>query len=270
MKNKTSVNVRSDVSLEYLFRHVALLVNILDLLFCFTFYGRFFINQFASFCFLFQMISECAHQTFTFDGRCFTTCPERTFIVPEKVSAGIAGSKGLSLRKRAANIDEFDNLHDIIDRTESLVKNRAIMSGSTQKLCGSCHESCLKCNGPLDSDCVLCDSNYNQIIIGSNISCALNNQTLSGSLLLKNIEHELKNYSLLKIVLVCLFVGILFVITCISIYLLRQKHKFDKNLSSERDRNFSGKYSYNQLQSEEILFTKLPNTPQLNDSDVDD
>lgn len=210
-----------------------------------------------------KLISECTHQTFTFDGRCYNTCPERTFIVPEKISTGKAGSKGLSLRKRGANNDEFDNLQDIIGRTESLVKNRAIMVGSSQKLCGSCHESCTRCNGPLDSDCVICDSDYNQIIIGSNVSCSRKLSNATGSLL-DNIKSELKSYSTLKIIFVSALMVLSLVITLISIILLCRKYDSDNALTLERDKNFLGKYSYDRInqETEEILLAKLPDHPR--------
>lgn len=183
--------------------------------------------------------------------------------MPEKISAGNeGGSEGLSLRKRAANIDEFGNLQDIIGRTESLVKNRAIMLGSSQKLCGSCHESCIRCSGPLDSDCLQCDSDYNQIIIGSNIICSRksNNSTES---LLQSIKSELNGYSTLQIILISALIGLSLMITCIATYLLCRKYDFENAMTTERDKNFSGKYSYNPItqENEEILLSKLTNIP---------
>lgn len=239
----------------------------MNLLFCCT---NFFTRNILHFMFFFFVFfshspgkySECAHQTFTFDGRCWNMCPERTFIVPEKISSGIASSKGLSLRKREVNNDEFDNLQDIIGRTESLVKNRAIMKGSSQKLCGSCHESCTRCNGPLDSDCVDCEPEYNQIIIGSSVSCRrkLANST---DTLLNSIKSELKSYSTLKITLISVLMVISLVITCISIYLLCRKYDSDNGLASDRDKNFLSKYSYGRInqETEEVLLTRLTKAP---------
>ncbi|CRL05005.1 CLUMA_CG018231, isoform A [Clunio marinus] len=213
---------------------------------------------------------ECK-SSFLFAGKCFDECPERTFIVPERVSTSNIRSKGLSLRKRGMNVDEFDNLSDILGRSESLVENRAVMLASNQKMCGSCHESCLKCTGELDSDCVSCDENYNQIIIGSNINCVrkMNNTTTS---LLESIENELRNYSTLKIILISLAIGVLLFITCISIYLLCRKYNFVKTSQQDRDTNFSNKYSYNQLlqESEEIIFSKSPNIPIKLSNNYDD
>lgn len=246
-------------------------------------------------CFFSSLLTECAHQTFIFDGRCYNTCPERSFIVQEKVSENIQ-SKGLSLKKRrhAMNIDEFDSLEDIIERSQYTVKNRAISSPESsitpQKLCGSCHEICLKCNGPTENDCLTCDSDYNQIIIGSRIIChgkmnvvgnsdvasasspitttvpsteMLNDENKS---VLNSVTNQLKNYSIEKIVLVSSMIGILLMIISICIYLLFIKCDCDilssfygktKQflLSRASSSNSSGiereKYSYNIVEMEE-------------------
>lgn len=258
-------------------------------------------------CFFLQRFTECAHQTFIFDGRCYNTCPERSFIVEEKVSENVGEAKGLSVKKKrhAMNIDEFDNLQDIIGRTEYVLKNRAIttspsQSASPQKLCGSCHESCLKCNGPTENDCLTCEADYNQIIIGSSITChpkSSSSPPSSTAVLfndgnkstLNSITSKLKNYSIEKIVLVSSMFGILLMTTCICIYILFIKCDCDI-LSSFYDktkqliRKASGskvvnttereKYTYNIVEMEERspLTDLLPTDFQIvnNDDDYED
>lgn len=199
-------------------------------------------------------------------------------MVPEKAFEEIvSGSKGLSLRKREANVENFDNLQDIIGRTESFVKNRAIMQGSSQKLCGSCHESCIRCNGPHDTDCVVCDSDYNQIIIGSNISCSRKSNSTTDDSIFTSIKHEIHGYSLLQIVLISGMIGFSLLISCIFINLLCKNYDSDNTTTtSDRDKNYSGKYSYNPIiqDSEEILLARLQNIPRVihdeDDSDASD
>lgn len=175
--------------------------------------------------------------------------------MPEKIAAGEVDSKGLSLRRRAANIEEFDNLQDIIGRTESLVK-------SSQKLCGSCHESCTSCNGPLDSDCVICDSDYNQIIIGSQISCSRRVNNATGSLL-SGIKSKLSGYSKPQIILICSLMVASLAITSVAICLLCRKYDYQHATKTDRDKIFSGKYSYGPInqETEEILLSTLPDIP---------
>lgn len=145
------------------------------------------------------------------------------------------------------------------------------MHGSTQKLCGSCHESCIRCNGPLESDCIMCESDYNQIIIGSNISCSRKSNNVTGTLL-QSIKSELSSYSKRQIALISLLIGFSMLITSIIIYLLCIKLDFNIASTSERDKNYSGKYSYNPIaqETEEILLTKLPDIPNNDDSDASD
>lgn len=228
---------------------------------------------------------ECAHQTFIFNGRCFNTCPERSFIVPEKVSENVQQSKGLSVKKRrhAMNIDEFDSLDDIIGRSKNAVGNRDVTESSTtlpQKLCGSCHEVCLKCNGPTENDCLTCDSDFNQIIIGSRVMCRkkangdIYESSTSAAVVLNNgnksvlngITNQLKNYSIEKIVLVSSAIGILLMIFMICMYIMLIKcdcgvlsSLYNKTkqflLNRASSGNASGnereKYSYNIVEMEE-------------------
>lgn len=207
------------------------------------------------------MIPECSHQTFTFDGRCYNTCPERTFIVPEKAASGSgevgsSKSESLSLRKRDAN---FDDLQDIIGRTESLVKNRAIMAESVQKLCGSCHASCTRCKGPLDSDCVECDTDYDRVIIGSGIGCLRKTNATTWNIL-DSMQHELNSYSPLEIIVISFVIVASLVIMCVSVYLLCRRHGASNPAAAERDKTFSGKYSYDPIVQdlEEIMLIKAP------------
>lgn len=205
------------------------------------------------------MLSECYHQTFAFNGRCYNTCPERTFIMPEKASSGEIGSskpESLSLKKRDAN---FDDLQDIIGRTESLVKNRAIMAESVQKLCGSCHESCIRCKGALDSDCVICDADFNQVVIGSGIGCFRKANATTWNIH-EPLQHNLSGYSPLEIIVISFVIVASLVIMCVSINLLCRKHNAENLASSERDKTFSGKYSYNPIvqDSEELMLFRAP------------
>lgn len=198
--------------------------------------------HFYVYSFLF-VISECAHQTFTYDGNCYNTCPERTFIVPEQISAGDAESKGLSLKKRDAS---FDELQDIIGKTESLVKNRAVMPSSVQKLCQSCHESCVRCNGPLETDCVACDFNYNQVISGSKLRCIYKSNETTWTLL-DSLKQELNSYSPLKIIFISFVIIGSLGLMCVSMVLLCRKNDGDGSPLQERDKGFVGKYSYNPI-----------------------
>jgi hypothetical protein len=151
------------------------------------------------------------------------------------------------------NVDEFENLYDI-GKTESLVKgNKEITS---QKLCESCHESCAKCDGPLKSECVDCEPDYDKIIIGSNVQCI---RKMSENF----SANEVENYSALKVVLIILLIGVLLLITCISFYVICRHIGFNPATTTpQRDnpKTFSG-ISYNKIrqQNKEVLVVKLPN-----------
>lgn len=200
------------------------------------------------------------------------------------------------------NIDEFDSLQDILGRTEYVVKNRAIESSADattqQKLCGSCNDVCVKCNGPTEDDCLACESDYNQIIIGSKITChpkKPNNASITAVITespnddnkLNGIANHLKNYSIEKIVLVSSIIGILLMTISISIYLIFIKCDCDflasiygkskqfMNRASTTNGGGGGaereKYSYNIVEMEEKfpLTVALPCDYQINHDDDD-
>lgn len=164
------------------------------------------------------------------------------------------------------------------------MRNRAAAArgGIPQKLCGSCHPSCLKCKGPTENDCLTCETDYNQIIIGSSITChpskiAIND---SNNLPISSITNQLKSYSTEKIVLISITIGILLMITCICIYLLCINcncHIFS-SICGERVKELMGrvrnltsssqeKYSYNIVEMEEDMPLTL--LPKLNIDDME-
>lgn len=135
------------------------------------------------------------------------------------------------MRRRDANlkVGEFDNLHDVLSRTKSLV----------HKSCGSCHKNCqVGCRGAGINDCIECFSGTECV---NNINSFNNTQS--------------KNYSALKIIFIILIVTV-----CISFYVICQKIRSSVATLPERDKNFSG-ISYKQILNqipEEVLIVKLP------------
>ena len=113
--------------------------------------------------FFFSIYLECYQSTYLFNGRCFTSCPEQSYIVPEKVEAETnIESKALSLKKRSREGDDYETLEDIVDLKHN---HRAVQVRVAQKLCDACHKSCLKCDGPSDSDCLACTSEFQHHVI---------------------------------------------------------------------------------------------------------
>lgn len=222
-------------------------------------------------CFFF--VTECSPNTFIYGGRCYNSCPAHSFIVQEKVSEN-------ALKRRAVNSNElFDgSLEDIIGRTETMRNRATAAATSPQKLCGSCHESCIKCKGPNEQDCLTCETDYNQIIIGSSITCRPSKIAINDSTKSPSITNQLKSYSIEKIVLISCIIGILLMIACICIYLLCIKCNCDifssicerikqlmskaSNLSSSQE-----KYSYNIVEMEDTPLT-LPRL-DVDDDDTD-
>lgn len=96
--------------------------------------------------------------TFLYEGRCYSNCPERSYIVPETTKGSKSRFKSLSLR-HAGEEDSLAATQIItIPSDKKLLEEKNV----PQKLCASCHYSCLKCRGRNDYDCIDCapDSMY--------------------------------------------------------------------------------------------------------------
>lgn len=76
----------------------------------------------------------CEQTTFIYKGHCYTACPERTFMLPERPNTKLISDNS----------------------TASLHERRAVVQNVPQKQCADCHPSCLRCRGPLDHECTEC------------------------------------------------------------------------------------------------------------------
>lgn len=138
-------------------------------------------------------------------------------------------------------------------KSESLsLKKRAIMAEPAQKLCGSCHETCARCNGPLYSDCVTCNDDF--IVSGK---VCLHKASVTTWNILEALQHDLGGYSPLEITVIS-FVIIASLVICVAVYTSCRKP--DTLANAERDKTFSGKYSYNPIVQDnaEIMLMRAP------------
>ncbi|KAJ6633164.1 Furin-like protease 1, isoform 1-CRR [Pseudolycoriella hygida] len=96
-----------------------------------------------------KQTDECFQNTFLYEGKCYTACPQRSYMVPELAS--------ISLRSQT---------------------KRAIVP-VPQKKCETCHFSCLNCRGPNDYDCTECapDSVYTLKFLNESYCSSLNQQS---------------------------------------------------------------------------------------------
>lgn len=93
--------------------------------------------------FIFILIQTvCEQTTFIYNGRCYTSCPDHAYMLPE-----------------SSNIDLNS------DSATARLHERAVIPSVPQKKCAACHISCLRCRGPLKSDCTECatESIYREV-----------------------------------------------------------------------------------------------------------
>lgn len=101
----------------------------------------------------FIYFTECIKNTFQYEGKCYTSCPERAFMLPEGTAMDLdqpSVRKSASLKARRMTKHRRDTENG--NETERAIK----MPIYPQKLCAPCHFSCLKCKGPNDYDCTDC------------------------------------------------------------------------------------------------------------------
>lgn len=79
------------------------------------------------------VFAECDQTTFLYEGRCYTDCPEHSYMVPEA--------------------SPNQALQAVITTVQAL---RSIAAKMPRKQCAACHYSCLKCRGPNDYECTRC------------------------------------------------------------------------------------------------------------------
>lgn len=84
----------------------------------------------------------CEQTTFIYNGHCYTSCPDRTYMMPEKP------------RKNSKS-----------DHITSTLRKRAVVQMIPQKQCAACHQSCYQCRGPMAYECTECtnESFYREV-----------------------------------------------------------------------------------------------------------
>lgn len=157
--------------------------------------------------------------TFLYEGRCYTSCPERSYAV----------INGAGNRFVASSVEELiDTDTAAAKRVRPLVRRAIKMPDEpppdeTTRLCLACHFSCLKCRGPNDYDCTACapDSVYTERLTNATYCLPLGSISK-----LKRMYDDDRVYVVLLILVPALF--ILCFVLFIS-WLLRTKYCTTKN-----------------------------------------
>lgn len=189
----------------------------------------------------------------------------------EEVSESVE-STASSLKRR--DVEDFDyvTLEDILGLRSK--EHRAVKPKAPKKECQACHSSCQKCRGPKESDCLICNGDYQLQIEGDLKFCrpeiiAPTKTTFATTM--DSIKSHLQHYTINQIILVSTLFGTILLITSVTMYLVWIK--FDCNLlpltrlkqmlrltkisrtfngsnandNDKRDKNFSNKYLYDPL-----------------------
>lgn len=173
-----------------------------------------------------------------------------------------------SLKRRDLEEFDYDTLEDILGLRSK--EDRAIKPKTPQKLCNSCHSTCQKCRGPKESDCLICNEDFQLQIEGDLKFCRpeiISSTKSTFATTMENIKSHLKNYTINQIILISTLFGMILLITSVTMYLvwiknllslarLKQVLRLSRNGTyngnividtDKRDKNYSDKYLYNPI-----------------------
>lgn len=132
---------------------------------------------------IFLLFPECLPGTFLYKDRCWSHCPEQSYMVPE-----IPRSRNRNndfqpdeniISVRSTLDDQYVPNSTLFDEPS---EKRAIMPPIPQKRCAPCHVSCLLCRGPDPNECLQCHpGNHLTIVSADETYCypATNGNNLS-------------------------------------------------------------------------------------------
>lgn len=103
--------------------------------------------------FLIFLFAVCAYRTFIYEGRCYQECPPHTYMLPKNISAVKINNdiQEISIANQDAELQSVEQrrLAQLDETISSELK--------TKLACVACDKSCLRCYGPLNSQCTTCN-----------------------------------------------------------------------------------------------------------------
>lgn len=109
-----------------------------------------------------QTCIECLQQTYLYEGRCYTACPERTYMQHKPGRDIEVTTSRPTEQKKHSSASPFDDHHHSpvslrANSNDPQPRRRAVLAArQPSPLCKPCHFSCLTCYGPNDYDCATC------------------------------------------------------------------------------------------------------------------
>lgn len=176
-----------------------------------------------------------------YEGKCYSSCPERSFMVREKPKPVVTDARSKSGSLRAVKRDEQSDL--LLESFPHDATTSAAVNLVPQKLCAACHFSCLRCRGPNDYDCTDCaPDSYLKIIFNQQGTCVeipIDKTAQATNILLVQLTSN-------EILLIAICLAAIAFVIAIGIYF------FFRHICFARKTN-SNSYAYNALNDEERL-----------------
>uniref|UniRef100_A0A1L8DJ27 furin n=2 Tax=Nyssomyia neivai TaxID=330878 RepID=A0A1L8DJ27_9DIPT len=114
---------------------------------------------------------ECEHGTFLYDGLCYRTCPDGTYVSVDNVPKSRHREGHLSLRSSTqGSLEPRENSDYAMIEPE---KRKVPSDGknSDPKVCFPCHSSCLRCRGASEAECTACTDAFDLVTLKIDSFC---------------------------------------------------------------------------------------------------
>lgn len=120
---------------------------------------------------IYFFLTECDQTTFSYKGRCYTACPEHSFMMAE-----------------------FPRTKTKADQKQASLRRRSVATSTSvpQKQCLACHPSCTKCRGAKNHECTECttESAYREVSPNETYCDGIVNEQDNGSLKVIKLFHN--------------------------------------------------------------------------------
>lgn len=105
-----------------------------------------------------------------YEGKCYSTCPERSYMIREKPKTS---KKNLISEHNSLRAAEYNEQEDLLRPALNLSwPIPTDTADSHRMLCATCHFSCLRCHGPNDFDCIECaPDSFLKVLINNQGTC---------------------------------------------------------------------------------------------------
>lgn len=189
-----------------------------------------------------------------YKGRCYDTCPIRTYVFDHTGNSEELKNYEINLPKNLQDDDELQSI-DRKKRSQNLYRTRNKLSEYYQHTadfavkntisCEPCDTSCLRCDGPLNSQCISCPvgSQLKRMANTNETYCINFSERSSGNAFsnLSNPGFNLNQFVIILVISIIIFaLGLIFFVYC-------KRRCLPNVLRKQNDNEITTTYTYDRV-----------------------